>query len=123
MPQTLTDDPSSFPVSVTAPADGDLATGSIFIASAQSLANRTAYLNQQQVQGVKKVRTVTDLTALRSIIGMANGETAIVDQYGQYKYDAAATGSQVYQPGASFSRRPTGSWRWRTTPQRWMVGR
>lgn len=81
MPLNLTD-VVQYDAAVTVPVDGDVRNAASVQTGLQNLANRTAFFNAQigaAGGGAKKVRTVATTTALKALLGMADGEAAITN--------------------------------------------
>lgn len=110
MPVTLTEaDAFGASVSFPAPLDaGSVADGSPLKNFAQEIANRTRWVKNLLDGGVKKIRTVADLTALRGITGQANGDIAFAtDSLGRrafWLYDTSSSGAEA----APYRIKPTG---------------
>lgn len=82
----------TFTAAVPSVADGDAASGTIFTAPLQALANRTKYLKGIFDGGVSKIRTVANNAALIALTGMVTGDVVLqTDIYVLYVYDSASS--------------------------------
>lgn len=97
MPTTLTDDPALF-VDVVVPAGGDARSNDSQVLLGQTLGNRTRQ-NKNRIDaiapstdGVRKLRTVGSLAALRAIGASDHTDNsyALVEDIGLYRYDLAS---------------------------------
>ena len=92
MPKDLVDSTAVFPVPVSVPKDGELATGAAFETPYQQLANRTAYLRQKvEVIGVDRIHRAGSFAGLKAVSGMAPLDLRVVDDFGIYWYDPSST--------------------------------
>lgn len=90
MPQTLTES-IAYANTITGPADADGMTAASVNSPLTQLANRTAYLRNQIDSGVKRFSTILSLVGLKSLTGMADGDIRLVQDYGFFRYNSAAT--------------------------------
>jgi hypothetical protein len=110
MPSILTEN-ASFDAPVTVPSDGDAATVASIIDSLQALTNRSKYLQQLcEASGVKIVRSVANITALRALTGMANQELCLVGNVGLYTFDNVGTDAD-FAPYVVVPTSGPGRWR------------
>src|SRR5579859_2469917 len=111
MPKDLVDSPATFPVPVSVPKDGELATGAAFEGPYQQLANRTAYLRRKIEEiGVDRIERAGGILNLPAVTGMKALDLRLVEDYGLYWYDpTSVAGEQI----PWIVRPATGIGRWR----------
>jgi hypothetical protein len=73
MSETLTES-STFTASIVVPTGGDTRNAASVKTPFQSLTNRTKYLNDLLTSGVKKVRSVATLAAMKALTSVGSGE-------------------------------------------------
>jgi len=95
MPKDLVDNPLVFPMPVSVPVDGELATGPAFETPYQQLSNRTAYLQAKVDKiGVKRIARAANFTVLRAITDMEALDLRWVDEFGLYWYEPSGVGKE-----------------------------
>ncbi len=101
---------SSFSNTHTVPDDGDNLTAASAITPWQSLADNTRYLQQlTESSGVKLVRSVSNVSAMEALTGMADREICWVEGLGLYFYDS---GSAVSANSITIVQPSSGGGRW-----------
>ena len=95
MPKDLVDNPAVFPLPVSVPIDGELATGPAFETPYQQLTNRTAYLQAKVDKvGIKRIARAANFTILRALTDMEALDLRWVDEFGLYWYEPGGTGKE-----------------------------
>lgn len=111
--KNLTANGTTFPIQRT-PTDGDAGAEASFEPPYQDAANRTEYLrNLVESLGVRKVRTVTTVAALKAMTGVVTGDIAMLTAGGTrglYVFDAGTTLAQDFPPFGYQGQAVAGRW-------------